>query len=197
MCTTRSPTIHASVTSHHMSAPGGGAPVLKWTNWTGLQFWPPDVAGGCGWGFLVLWSPIHPGQWSGFPHRTGKPGKMGRYFPVREKSGNFEQTGKVRENHTKYWKTEINWDKYYLIFLVIFKWTVHFLVKWIKFSVKKKQKIIKNTGKMAKNTGKVREFCQSGKVGTLMVTWDLPVDRQSDGQHEWTQYLSATSLVGG
>ena len=23
-------------------------------------------------------------------------------------SGNFEQTGKVRENHTKYWKTEIN-----------------------------------------------------------------------------------------
>ena len=39
------------------------------------------------------------------PTRTGK---MGRYFPVREKSGNFEQTGKVRENHTKYWKTEIN-----------------------------------------------------------------------------------------
>ena len=26
----------------------------------------------------------------------------------------------------------------------------------------------KNTGKMAKNTGKVREFCQSGKVGTLI-----------------------------
>ena len=25
----------------------------------------------------------------------------------------------------------------------------------------------KNTGKMRKNTGKVREFCQSGKVGTL------------------------------
>ena len=39
------------------------------------------------------------------PTRTGKPGKMGRHFPVREKSGNFEQTGKVRENHTKYWKT--------------------------------------------------------------------------------------------
>ena len=42
------------------------------------------------------------------PTRTGKPGKMGRHFPVWEKSGNFEQTGKVRENHTKYWKTEIN-----------------------------------------------------------------------------------------
>ena len=40
------------------------------------------------------------------PTRTGKPGKMGRYFPVREKSGNFEETGKVRENHTKYWKTQ-------------------------------------------------------------------------------------------
>ena len=42
------------------------------------------------------------------PTRTRKPGKMGRHFPVREKSGNFEQTGKVRESHTKYWKTEIN-----------------------------------------------------------------------------------------
>ena len=39
------------------------------------------------------------------PTRTGKPGKMGRHFPVRERSGNFEQSGKVRENHTKYWKT--------------------------------------------------------------------------------------------
>ena len=75
------------------------------------------------------------------PTRTGKPGKMGRLFPVREKSGNFEQTGKVRENHTKYWKTQGIWDKYYLIFLyiilVIFKWTVYRLLKWIKFSVKK------------------------------------------------------------
>ena len=42
------------------------------------------------------------------PTLTGKPGKMGSHFPVREKSGNFEQTGNVRENHTKYWKTEIN-----------------------------------------------------------------------------------------
>ena len=71
------------------------------------------------------------------PTQTGKPGKMGRHFPVREKSGNFEQTGKVRENHTKYWKTQGIWDKYYLIFLVIFKWTMYYLLKWIKFSVKK------------------------------------------------------------
>ena len=40
------------------------------------------------------------------PMRTGRPGKMGRHFPVREKSGNFEQTGKIMENHTKYWKTQ-------------------------------------------------------------------------------------------
>ena len=40
------------------------------------------------------------------PTRTGKPGKMRMHFPVRERSGNFEQTGKVRENHTKYWKTD-------------------------------------------------------------------------------------------
>ena len=50
------------------------------------------------------------------PTRTGKPGKMGRHFPVREKSGNFEQTGKVRENHTKYWKTQGISDKYYYLF---------------------------------------------------------------------------------
>ena len=51
----------------------------------------------------------------------------------------LEKSGKTH----KYWKTEINWDKYYLIFLVIFKWNVHYLLKWIKFSVKKKQQNIK------------------------------------------------------
>ena len=85
------------------------------------------------------------------PTRTGKPGKWEGIF----QSGNFEQTGKVRENHTKYWKTEINWDKYYLIFLVIFKWDVHYLLKWIKFLVKKQnikeilekwQKILEKSG---------------------------------------------------
>ena len=54
---------------------------------------------------------------------------MRRHFPVREKSGNFEQTGKVRENHTKYWKNEKILDKYYLILLVIYKLTVYFLLK--------------------------------------------------------------------
>ena len=31
------------------------------------------------------------------PTSTGKPGKVGMYFPIREKSGNLEHTGKVRE----------------------------------------------------------------------------------------------------
>ena len=36
----------------------------------------------------------------------GKPGKMGRHFPVREKSWNFVKTGKVREFYSKYWKNQ-------------------------------------------------------------------------------------------
>ena len=45
--------------------------------------------------------------WNMVPNGTGnqrKPGKMGRHFPVGEKSWNFVKTGKVRE----YWK---NWKK--------------------------------------------------------------------------------------
>ena len=54
---------------------------------------------------------------------------MGKPFPVREKSGNLEQTGKIRENHTKYRITLGISDKYYLIFLVIFKLTVYCVLK--------------------------------------------------------------------
>ena len=106
---------------------------------------------------------------SGFPLGLENLEKMGRHFPVREKSGNFEQTGKVRENHTKYWKTPGIWDKYYLIFLVMFKWTVYYLLKWIKFSIKKQnnKKILEKWQKILESQGKVSEFCQSGKVGTL------------------------------
>ena len=58
-----------------------------------------------------------PYEWNWAPPRTGKPGKMRRHFPVREKSGNFEQTGKVRENDSKYWKTQGISDNCYLLFL--------------------------------------------------------------------------------
>ena len=43
--------------------------------------------------------------WSRFQLGLENLGKMGRHFPVKEKSGNFEQTGKVMENHAKYWKS--------------------------------------------------------------------------------------------
>ena len=68
---------------------------------------------------------------------------MGRHFPVREKSGNFDQTGKVRENHTKYWKTEGISDKCYLLFLVISKWIC---VLFAKFG-----QVLKNHWKIGKN----------------------------------------------
>ena len=56
------------------------------------------------------------------PTRTGKSGKMGRHFPAREKSWNFEQIGKVREitqNTGKLRKFQTNVICY---FLVIAKW---------------------------------------------------------------------------
>ena len=40
------------------------------------------------------------------PTGTEKPGKTGEHFPVRQKSGNFDKTGKVREFYSKYWKNE-------------------------------------------------------------------------------------------
>ena len=43
---------------------------------------------------------------SGFPLVLEKLQKMERYFPVRKKPPKFEQTGKVEENHTKYWKSQ-------------------------------------------------------------------------------------------
>ena len=45
--------------------------------------------------------------WNMVPTGTGKkgePGKMRRHFSVREKSGNFAKTRKVREFYSKYWE---------------------------------------------------------------------------------------------
>ena len=77
---------------------------------------------------LLWWTREQPCFASGFPLGLEK-------WEGIFQSGNFEQTGKVGENHTKYWKTRGIWNKYYLIFLMIFKWTVYYLIKWIKFSV--------------------------------------------------------------
>ena len=51
---------------------------------------------------------------------------------------------------------------------------MYYLLKLLKFSVKKQQQnIYKNTGKVKKNTEKVGESCQSGKAGTMLryVLW--------------------------
>ena len=54
---------------------------------------------------------------------------MGKHFPVRQKSGNFKKTGKVKENHTgEFQKNVIFYN------LVIFKMDQVFSLK-------------KNTGK--------------------------------------------------
>ena len=81
---------------------------------------------------------------------------MGRHFPVREKSGNFEQTLKVRENHTKYWKILKISDRYYLLLFSDIQITCVLFAKMDQvFSLK--NKTLKNTEKMETNTGKVRE----------------------------------------
>ena len=45
------------------------------------------------------------------PTRTRKPGKMGRYFPVRQSGkcqGILNRLEKSGEDQTKYWKTQGN-----------------------------------------------------------------------------------------
>ena len=49
---------------------------------------------------------------SWFPHGLENLEKW-ENFPVREKSGNFEQTGKVREVYPKYWKMREFYSKYW------------------------------------------------------------------------------------
>ena len=69
---------------------------------------------------LLLIRSSAPGE-AGFPLGPENLEKMGRHFPVREKSENFEQTGKVQGNHTKYWKTPGISDNFICCFSVIFK----------------------------------------------------------------------------
>ena len=112
--------------------------------------------------------PNQAGTPPGFPLRLENLEKWEGIFQFREKSGNFEQTGKVREIHTKYWKTQEIWDKYYLIFLVIFKWTLYYLLKWIKFSVKKNKtlkKILEIWKKILEKSGKSQGILSVRKSG--------------------------------
>ena len=67
------------------------------------------------------------------PTQTGKPGKMGRHFPVREKSGNFELTGKVREKSGKITQNTGKLREFQTniicYFLVKFRLTVYYFAK--------------------------------------------------------------------
>ena len=77
------------------------------------------------------------------PTQTGKPGTMGRHFPVRE-------------NHTKYWKIQGFSDKFFCYFLVLFKLPVYDLLKWIKVSIRKNKtlkRIMENGTKYWKSQG--------------------------------------------
>ena len=47
---------------------------------------------------------------------------------------------------------------------------MYYLLKWIKFSVEQNKTLKKILKNGEKNTGKVREFCESGKVGTVIVS---------------------------
>ena len=85
---------------------------------------------GSGWGTRELWRTLHlnktitmdkhvdfmfavssPLQSCQGSHSDWKTWKNGKAFSSQEKSGNFEQTGQVRENHTQYWKTQGIWNK--------------------------------------------------------------------------------------
>ena len=100
------------------------------------------------------------------PTWTGKPGKMGKLFPVREKLGNFEQTGKVKEFYPKYWKIEGISPKYwkterilasfYSIFFSNFLIEVYLLNRFLHLLNSLNETLIKYW-KMEKNTEKIRE----------------------------------------
>ena len=91
---------------------------------------------------------------------------MGRHFPVREKSGNFEQTEKVREKSGKITQNTGKLREFQtniiFYFLVIFKLTVYYFVEMHKiFSYK--INFQKNTGKMEKILEKSGNFVSPEK----------------------------------
>ena len=55
---------------------------------------------------------------------------MGVYFPVREKLGNFEHTGKVWKFYQKYWKMMEFYPKYWERERILTIFFSNFLFKW-------------------------------------------------------------------
>ena len=98
------------------------------------------------------------------PTGTGKLGKMGRYFPVMEKSGNLLQ---ILENQTRNvcWKTEKKTGKVGEFCQAVIMETLQ-----IWYHTLNRKVTLKNTGKLWKywkSQGEVREICQSEQVGTM------------------------------
>ena len=88
------------------------------------------------------------------PTRTGKPGKMRKLFPISKKSGNFDQTGKVREFWAKYWKNEEILASFYFYFLSDFLIEVYSLNRFWCLLNSLNKMLKKYSGKWKENTGK-------------------------------------------
>ena len=96
----------------------------------------------------------------------GKPGKMERHFPVREKSGNFVKTGKVGEFYSKFWKNrkklylkiEKNTGKVREIRQLVIVKTLQ-----IWYHTLNKTRTLKNTGKLQKILEKSGKFVSPKK----------------------------------
>ena len=64
---------------------------------------------------------------------TGKPGKIGKHSPSQGILNRLEKLWKITQNTGKVREFQTNIICY---FSVIFKWTVHYVLDWIKVSVK-------------------------------------------------------------
>ena len=82
--------------------------------------------------------------------KTGKPGKIRKLFPVSEKSGNFEHTGKVGEFYPKYWENEEILTSFYFHFFFDFLIEVYLLNSLNKTL----NKILENKKKKLEKSGK-------------------------------------------
>ena len=103
-----------------------------------------------------------------FPTGTGKPGKWEGAFQSRICQGilkRLEKLGKITQNTEKLWISNI--------FLVIFKWTMYYLLKWIRFSVLKKLNIEKLLAKWKTILKKSGNFARSEKWEPCNDAWGI------------------------
>ena len=97
--------------------------------------------------------------------------RMGKLFPVREKLGNFEETGKVRKFYQKYWKNEGILPSVYLYFSQIFN-KVFYLLNSLNKIVKNGQ-ILKKSGKFVSPKMGEPWFLSGFQVERLQMKWRI------------------------